>query len=1181
MSRDWTDAQNDAINSRNGSVLVSAAAGSGKTAVLVERVIKRLVDEKNSTNIENILIVTFTKPAASEMLEKIIKALDNCIKQNPNNSSLKRQKMFVPSANICTIDSYCNKIVKENCQLLDITPDFAILDSNDITLLENDIANEILEELYIENSTESNALLELFTDGKDDSNLTKAILKIYKFSMASANPEKWIENHFAHYFEDTPIEQTVWGQYSLERVKAIVEHTLAKCNKILLDAGDDNDVGVAAKKSINGTIVSLKEILNLINNFGQWDNIKSLIDKLSKENFTVEKTCEKDEFYHEIHGRVLSLKNDFECIQEVMSCYVEDFENDIKTLRPAMVTFKKCVLDFLTKLFEAKKAKNAYDYPDILHMALDLLVKQKEDGTYEKTPLAVDISKKYDEILIDECQDTNEAQDTLFNAISKNMSNLFMVGDVKQSIYRFRHAVPEIFMGYKDKYDVYDKKLDNYPSKILLDKNFRSRKGIVDGVNFFFDYLMTRKMGDVDYKNGDELVVGAKYSKTDNRDVCLHIVNGPKSHGSNLEYEITYVGKTIKDIIASGMKIFDKEEKVERQVSFKDICILSRSLKNKGDKIAKGLTQMGVPVHYEKNKGFFENAEIMAMISLLNVIDNPVQDVPLLAVMLSPMFSFTEDDIARMRCNNRYGSFYDLLKENYNTDSKAKYFLDTIYQLRMLSVTLGVGDLIRRALEITLYDSAVGAMVNGEKHILNLQLLIHYAEQFEANGGHGLSGFVRYVDKLRKNEFDLDESNLVSGNDDAVILTTIHASKGLEYPIVFMVDCGDSFGVTEKNKVVVDRTMGIGTRCYDKTRNIEYDTQMFSTIKMKNKLEELSEEVRIHYVAMTRAREKLYIVGNLYKAEEKIKEIYNGFYVGNKDNSVSLSLTKNFISWAILAMFQHPSTRQIRDDLGILNCHEIITDSKIDFQVIEPVELEDEDLGNITNPPVDNDILDEVNKKVNYEYPYAAFANMPIKYSASRISEKAQTTYIATENPAFMGKDELTPAQRGTLAHRFMEKCDFTLAKQSVENEVARLNNIGVFTDVEVKSIDINKIAKFFESDLYNRIENAETYAREKEFTMNVPLSFIKNDLPTGAGDESVVLQGIMDGLIINGKNGEIVDYKTDNVSNEKELCDRYREQMQAYKVAAEQCFGLQNVNVTLYSFSLSKEISLNLEKNT
>lgn len=1172
----WTDAQRMAINSRRGSVLVSAAAGSGKTAVLVERVIQRITDAENPTNVERILVVTFTKDAAGEMLARISSSLTKLIKENPSDSFLKRQKMFLPNAQISTIDSFCNRIVKENCQMLDILPDFKILQSNESELLEKEILSQVLDEIYDENSDEANALLQLFTNGKNDQNLINSILSVYKFSISSVNPEKWIDKHFDYYFENVSVENTVWGQYCLKRVKNILEHILVKCDKILLDGGDDNKVGVTAKDCLGSAMAEMKYAVELIENGGKWDEIKAIVDGLKLQRFGTFKDDEKDSHFYEINGRCLAIKKDFKSLSSILTCYADDFQKDIEYLRPIMSALKKCVYRFIELFTDKKREKNTYDYSDILHMALKLLVVEDENGNLRQTELAAEMSEMYDEILIDEFQDTNEAQDALFNAISKNSQNLFFVGDVKQSIYRFRQAMPEIFIGYKDKYENYVEELDNYPAKIALDRNFRSRNGIVEGVNFFFDYLMTRKMGEIDYKNGDRLVYSADYEKTDDKDVYVRIVSGTESKKSNFNEEVKYVADTIKKMVESGMTVGKRGE--ERPVRYSDICILMRNLKSHAEETVAGLAELGIPAHYEKKKGFFDNSEIVTMIAFLNIIGNPVQDIPLISVMLSPMFPFDEDDLARMRCNNRKDTVYALLKENYESDKKVKSFLDVLSQLRMLSVTLSVGELIRRILEITSYDSVVSAMNGGEKRVLNLQLLINYAENYEENGGHGLTGFIRYVDKLRKNNFDLEESNLVSENDDAVRLMTVHGSKGLEFPVVFIMNTTHNFGGRGGEKTIVDRTMGIGTVCYDKKRNIEFKTQPYIAVKLKNSLEELNEEIRIYYVAMTRAREKLYIVGNLYEPEEKIKAIYQRFYTGFDENCVSLSLAGNFLHWVILTMLQHPSLTSLCKKLGIMNCIPRATDSKIDFQIVQPPETvtvtEKED---VREAEADEELLRAIKEKISYTYTYSQLADLPVKYSASGINKETEALYIATESPAFMGEKELTPAQRGTLVHKFMEKCDFKAAKESVDAELQRLTDKNEFTKPEAEAIDCGKIKKFFDSGLYARIENATTFLREKEFTMAVPFSMIKPDVPESVRKEKVIVQGVIDGLIINGNCGEIIDYKTDKVSDEKELTEKYLQQLTVYKTAAKECFGLEKVEATIYSFGLNKEISVKL----
>ena len=1173
MGTKWTDSQKQAIDSRDGTILVSAAAGSGKTAVLVERVIQRVIDSKKGSKVERILVVTFTKAAAGEMLERISDRLTDEIAANPNDSFLKRQKTFLPNANICTMDSFCGQILKENFQNADILPDFKMMSNSEHELLKKETLKEILQDVYNEESTNAKALLELFTNSRNDEDLMDAILNIYDFSMSAPNPKKWIDEQFNVYFEDTTLENSIWGKYCLERLEKILQYMLVKIEKILHDAGDDNKVGNVAKKSFEQAELDIKKALDLIKEDNKWDEIKAIVDGLKLKPFGKFSDEEKDSLYSEIKDRTDAITADFKQAQKTLSCYTAEFYDDIEYLKPIISLFKDCIIKFSDLLLQKKKEKNTYYFADILHFTLDLLVTEDENGVMVKTPLAIELSEKYDEILIDEFQDTNEAQDYLFNAISRNSENKFMVGDVKQSIYRFRQAEPQIFISYKDKFADFNG--NNYPAKISLDKNFRSREGIIDGINFFFDLLMTRKMGDVDYKNGEQLVYGADYSESDNADVHVHVLESDDAKKSNFKNEIKYVGKLIKETIDSGMLVGKKGS--EHPVSYGDICILMRSVKDKACELARGLEEMGIPTYYRKDGGFFDNAEIMTVMSLLNVIDNPVQDVPLISVMLSPMFSFTEDDLARMRCNDRKNSFYVILKNSYETDAKVKHFIDVISNLRMLSVTLSISELIRRAFEITAYDSVVGAMANGEKRALNLQLFMSYADAFEKNGGHGLSGFVRYVEKMRKNDCDIEDASTSTENSDVVEISTIHKSKGLEYPIVIIANCSSDMHGGKDKKAVADKEMGVALLRYDRENHKEFQTQPFVAIKLKNKIEEMSESMRILYVAMTRAKEKLHIVGSLYKPETAIKNIYSRFYMDAEDNPVALSFCNSFLQWILVCLIRHPSLAKQIKGYGILNSKPVLTNSKISLDIIpNGMELLENETSAESSAVADKALLSDIEKKVAYEYPYKELSDVAIKYSASSMNKDVDTRYIATESPAFMGKDELTPAQRGTLIHRFMEKCNILSLANNVADEFRRLVDEGVFTETEAKAVDLSKIEKFVSSDMYNRIVNAENFLREKEFTMRLPLSVVNDNFKT-VENEKVIVQGMMDGIIINGNSGEIIDYKTDRVISEDELIERYSDQMKAYKIAAKECLGIDDVKVTLYSFALSKEISLKL----
>ncbi len=1170
MARKWTDAQKQAIESRNGTVLVSAAAGSGKTAVLVERVIQRITDVQNPVDIEKLLVVTFTKAAAAEMKERIANRLSELIHEQPHNQYLKRQKMYLSNAQISTMDSFCGKLVKDNFEKAGIAPDYGMLSDIEHDMLKREVLSEVLEDFYSRPENETKDFLKLFTNGRNDQNLMESVLLLYEFAMASQNPLKWLETTFSDYFEELSIHETKWGKYCLNRLAEILEHILIKSDDIIADAPENSNLAGAIANDLAPVQSNIKNILNLIyNNPEKWDEIKELTESVKFGTFPRIPKEEKDCYYDDIKGRRDGIKKYLSVINSILICTEAEYKEDMEYLRPIMTILKDVVINFINRLNEKKQENNTYYFSDILHFALKILVEWCEDGNYVKTSLAEELSNNFAEILIDEFQDTNEAQDTLFSVISKDNENKFMVGDVKQSIYRFRQAMPEIFMGYKDSFESF--KGDNYPATISLDKNFRSREGVVKGINFFFDFLMTRKSCGIDYRNGEQLDFGGNYDSSVSADVNVHIVESDNMRGSDLVAEARHIGKIINELVSSETLVGKKGE--ERPVKYSDICILMRAVKDKAQIVARELTEMGIPAYFQKQGGFFESREVVTMISMLKVIDNPVQDVPLASVMLSPLFPFTEDDLAKYRCKERKGSFYNVIKSHYDIDKKVKDFIDLLSLLRTLSVTMDISSLIRRVFEITSYDSIVGAMDNGEKRILNLEMLISYAENYEANGGSGLSGFIRYLDRIRKNNKDLESANEISENDNVVQIMSIHKSKGLEFPVVFVTNCSSSINSTDYNKVKINRKFGVATPRYFPELHKDFATLPSNTIKIFEKQEEIAEQIRVLYVAMTRAEEKLYLVGSMYNPYKKIVELYYNYYSSFAEPAVPISLCSSYMQWILLSLMNHP----VMDFSELIYCCKNPESPQIDFGIFEKSESQMPDTQEQVNYKCDNEILDILNNRLSYKYPFAVLSDIPVKYAASAMEKNENLKYIATENPAFSGAGDLTPAQRGTLAHRFMEMCDFKNASDNLMAEINRMVENNTFTQKEAESININSIKSFFQSELYNRISSAEKYVREQEFAMSVPISQINETLPESVGDETVIVQGVIDGLIINGKNGEIVDYKTDRVATAEELCEKYREQMKMYKKAAEECFGLQNVTITLYSFHLSKEISLKL----
>lgn len=1167
MARQWTESQKQAIESRNGTVLVSAAAGSGKTAVLVERVIGRITDTNNPVDIEKLLVVTFTKAAAAEMKERISVRLSEMIADEPNNTYLKRQKMYLPNAQISTMDSFCARLVKENFEKADVSPDFTMMSDIEHDILKRETVSEVLEGIYSLPESETRDFLNLFTNGRNDENLTNSIFALYDFAMASQNPLQWVENAFSDYFDNLSVQETKWGKFSLNRLAEVLEFIKIKARDIIDDAPPNSNLLGAVTNDLTPIIASIDEILKTIYNHPEkWDEIKSMTSLLKFGTFPRVPKEEKDCYYEELKGRRDSIKKYLVLADSILICNENEYKEDIEYLRPIMNILKGSVIKFIELLNSKKRENNSYYFSDILHFALKILVKFSSDGTYEKTALAKELSDNFAEILIDEFQDTNEAQDTLFSVISNNNENKFMVGDVKQSIYRFRQAMPEIFMGYKDGFEPY--KDNNYPATISLDRNFRSRKGIVEGINFFFDFLMTKGTCGIDYKNGESLCFGADYEDDDSADVAVHIVETEKTRGSDLTAEARHIGNIIKDLVETGTLVGKKGK--ERPIKYSDICILMRAVKDKAPVIARELSEMGIPAHFQKQGGFFESREIVTLISMLKVIDNPVQDVPLISVMLSPLFPFTEDDLARYRCDQRKGSFYSALKEQYDKDSKVKDFFDLLSVLRTLSVTMGIGSLIRRILEITSYDSIVGAMDNGERRVLNIELLINYAEGYESSGGSGLSGFIRFLDKIRKNNKDLEGASEISENDDVVRIMSIHKSKGLEFPVVFVANCSSSMSVNDFNKVKINRNLGVGTSRYIPELHKDFTTLPINSIKLYDSMEESAELIRVLYVAMTRAEEKLYLVGSMNNCEKKITDLYQKCYVNFTDPAIPLSMCSSFMQWILLSMMYHPS---MKCGLMLSACKKP-NSPKIDFQIVEcPDEIYIQETEDIKYA-VDNEMLNEISDRLSFEYPFSNISSVPVKYAASSMDREENLKYLATENPAFSGSGELTPAQRGTLLHRFMEICDLTEIKNDLAGAIEKAVKNNIFTQKEADALNVSAIEKFLSSNLYKRITTAEKYIREQEFSMSIPVSLVNNDLTS---DENVIVQGVIDGLIINGNTGEIVDYKTDRVNSEEELCERYKGQMSIYKKAAEECYGLQNVTVTLYSFHLSKEISVKL----
>lgn len=1174
-NKKWTPEQENAVNSLDGTILVSAAAGSGKTSVLVERIIKRITDSENPSSVDRLLVVTFTKAAAAEMKNRLSDAISHLLEKNPSNVFLKRQKLYLSEAQICTMDSFCAKLVKENFELLSISPDFTVLSDSENKMVLSDAADEILSELYESGGEEDIRLLELFTNQRNDDTLKSLLIKMYDLAMADSDPEKWIEGAFLPYFEDLPVEKCECGKYMLLTLRERISFILEKIDRIYLDSQESGKLEAAVNADFAQPSADLKNIAEKIDSGADWNDIRDAVNSVSFKTFQRFSAEEKDLLYSQIKARRDLVKKDTDRLKTMLVCTAEDYCDDIKYLRPVMSALKKRVKQFISRVAEVKNERNSYYFTDILHFALDLLYENTDSGERVKSNLAKELAGEFDEILIDEFQDTNEAQVSLFNAVSKDGSNQFIVGDVKQSIYAFRQACPEIFVSLLDKTPVFDG--NNYPAKIYLDSNFRSRKGVVDAVNFFFDFLMISRLGGLNYKETERLRFSAAgFDKREYADTQVHIVEADDARSGNLVKESRYISSLIKKMINGKMLVGRGES--ERPVRYGDICILLRTVKEKANIMAGELVKAGIPVHYKKDGGFFDNAEIMTVISILRAVDNPLSDIPLLSVLLSPLTAFTEDDVAELKAEHPYMSLYSALKADEEKSEKARSVLEMLSLFRTLSVTLCVADLIRRIYEITAFDCVVSAMDGGERRVLNLQKLVIYAENYNAGGAFGLSGFLRYIDRLQKNGYDLEGAETVSENDDAVRIMTYHKSKGLEFPVVILADMSAKFRSESREKLPVNKALGAGALRFIPEENREIKTQIHSAVIKKNEDENTAENLRLLYVAMTRAKEKLILVGSAYNPEKRIEELFFENSVSEENIHIAIKNISSFFDLVLFSMINHPAFSRFPFVKNLYGRTEFKTESEIDVYFCEEPEADTEDTDEKEIFLPDSDITEKIREKVSFVYPYNSLSGIEVKYTASSMDREKMQEYFASDNPAFLSEGKITPAKRGTLIHKFMEECNFVSASSDIDSEIKRLIGNGTFTAEEASAIDKTKIQKFFKSDMFTRIMTAEKYLREKEFTMSVPLSEIQKDISAADGEIAVV-QGVVDGFIVNGGAGEVIDFKTDRVKSGEELCERYKTQMAVYKRAAEECFGAENVKVTLYSFELSEEISVNFEK--
>lgn len=1241
----WTDEQQAVIDSRNCNLLVAAAAGSGKTAVLVERIIQIITDTKKPVDIDKLLVVTFTNAAASEMRERIGDAIAKALDKNPENSHLQNQLVLLNRASITTIHSFCLDVIKSNFHKINIDPNFRIGDQTECSLLKQECIEEIFEQYYESRNTGFLNLVESYAEKRGDKDLQDIILSIYNFSMASPYPKKWLEDS-AELFninDDFDFSNSIWSESILSNVKIEIDG-IASSMKGAIEYVDGIDELETYKEKLN---IEYSQILNILSACNEgWDKTYYFMSNMQFENFAKGvKRLGKDtpDYIKKARENAKSIrdKNKKSLESIIGSTFYKSNEqicHEIKYLYPVVTSISNLIISFEEKYQEKKREKGIIDFNDIEHFALAILTDEDEDGNIIPSDVAKIYVEKFSEIFIDEYQDSNLVQEVLLSTIASiENPNRFMVGDVKQSIYRFRQAKPEIFL---EKYATYDTEEGTKNRKIMLYKNFRSRKEVVDCANYIFENIMSKNIGEIEYSEKERLNLGASFKECEEENV---LVGGPaqihliqknikaknesdeseeneeeQEEIDNIQLEARMLGNIIKNLMKPNedgkvTKVYDKKIDGYRNVEFKDIVILLRATSSWAPVFVEELMNMDIPTYADTGIGYFDTIEIKTILALLQIIDNPMQDIPLIAVLKSPMFGFTPEELIDIRIEDRQKSFYEALQIAGSKDGdlgkKIKYFLDRLENFKNKSLYMSTDEFLWYIYIETGYYAYVGALPAGTQRQANLKVLFERAKQFESTSFKGIFNFINFVKKLKRSNSDMGSAKTLGENANVVRIMSIHKSKGLEFPIVICAGMGKNFNTQDFRKdILYHHRLGFGPQLVDYERRISYPSIAKEALKTTINMENLSEEMRVLYVAFTRPKEKLIITGSVRDIESSIKKWSEDLDNEGPVSEYQILKGKNFLDWIMPAVIKHKDLDELRSiielDANYLNNHESNWETRIWERsdiLIEKTSNDEEEsidtiLSNLDMSENESEFYEDIKYKLDYKYPFMGSVNRAGTISVTeikRLENKAEIDYSAQEliekqteikTPLFIqedvSKNKLTGAQKGTIMHLFMQIVDLT--KVSNLNEINEEINLAVkkkvLTQTQADTINPYKVLKFFKSNLGKRMLNSYYLKREQAFYLQINMSDIfKNDdrVEIIENEDKLMVRGIIDAYFEENDELVIVDYKTDFVNEENKgtITEKYTKQLEIYSRALSTLTGKKVKEAYIYLFGTEEEV--------
>ena len=1226
MGFSYTPSQRKVIDLRDRNILVSAAAGSGKTAVLVERIIEMISDETRPVDIDRLLVVTFTNAAAAEMRERISAAIAKKLQEMPDNVHLQKQSALIHNAQITTIDSFCLFVIRNNFNDIGLDPAIRIVDEGELKLLQKDTLKELLEEHFAAKDEAFYHCLESFSENGSEKPLAEHILSIYQFAMSYPWPTEWILERKQDYNITTKeqLNASPFICYAVESVKKRVDglsdnlkEALAICNM------PDGPYMYASV---------LEQDMQMIEKLHQAGNFAELAEASAGVVFARLPVKKDASVSEEKKEAVKQIRNDVKAaIKKLREKYFyateEQLIEQLQFCKPTVDTLLSLTQEFCEKLTAKKREKKVIDFADMEHLALDILV-QKEGDSYVPTKAALDYREYFTEIMIDEYQDSNMVQELLLKSISKEDLggfNRFMVGDVKQSIYKFRLARPEIFL---EKFDTYTQE-DSKTQRIDLQQNFRSRSEVLESVNFIFRQLMGKALGGVEYDDDAALYPGAVYpeSGVDNATELLLLTKEEDGATDTAilqerdlddkELEALMIAKRIKELMRE-FQVKDSVSGQMRNARFGDMVILLRTNAGWDDVFKRVLTEQGIPCYAASKTGYFSSPEVQDVLNALRVIDNPLQDIPLFGMLHSVFGKFTEVETACIKAavRDRKIHFYDALKQ-YLLDGegalqeKVSLFLHKLDSYRQMISYTPIQQFIRFLFNDNGYLHYVAALPAGEQRLANVEMLLEKAADFEQTSYFGLFHFIRYIEQMEKYDVDYGEANILNENADTVRIMSIHKSKGLEFPICFVAGLSKTFNRRETaGAILLDVDMGIAIDYIDPVRRIKASGFRKNILADKMRLDSLGEELRVLYVALTRAKEKLILTGSVKNLKGELAKL-TALSVNDTQRLSFLRIADagSYLQFLLSALFRHRCFMPVLQLYEMdINTHNALYDAPAEIKValVSPQELDAAELKEAlaqedyrirlqyeaeNETPCDDTFYRMIRERFSFQYPHTELAELFTKTTVSELKKAGQkekldyskelyeTEELVPYIPSFIEEQQgMSGASRGSAYHKVLELLDMNAVQTAadVTDYMKKLCADGKLSEEYAQAVSLYKIERFLQSALCERMRRARernALYKEQPFVLGIPANVLRDTFPA---DEMVLVQGIIDVFFIEDEQIVLADYKTDAVNTPEELIRRYQTQLDYYAKALEQLLEKPVKEKRIYSFALGKEILLN-----